>query len=172
VCEHLDLDPVLASLVVAVNCSVPSVGVSLVVEVKPLLTNLLPCVDHNCTSIALCWGKLHRPVESAVVDVNKNMKIIKEIPANDHIVGIQPYDQHWQVVDPAAIDLNIEQQVLRDGGSFGSIISLRIDRVGKLLRLQPEGSAEVGSKGGINKNITTCSSITKGVHFDCNSILM
>jgi hypothetical protein len=65
-------------------------------------------VDHNYISIALCWGKLHRPVELAVVNINENMEIIKEIPANDHVVGIQPYNQHWEVVDPAALNLNIE----------------------------------------------------------------
>ncbi len=42
----------------------------------------------NCdrTSVGLDRRRLYRPVELVVVNINKNMKVIKEIPTNDHII--------------------------------------------------------------------------------------
>jgi len=45
------------------------------------------CINHDYTSIGLSKGKLYRPVESVVVNINQNTKVIKEIPTNDYIVG-------------------------------------------------------------------------------------
>ena len=41
---------------------------------------------------------------------------------------------------------------------------LRVDRVGKPLRLQPKKLTEVFCEVGISKNVATCSSIAKGAN--------
>jgi len=71
-----------------------------------------------------------------------------------------------------AINLNIKREVMRDRGSLGTIISLRIDKVGKLFRLYLKSIVEVGYKTRIKENITTCSSITKGSDLDHCSVFI
>jgi hypothetical protein len=74
------------------------------------------------------------------------MKIIEEILSDNHIVRAQLYNDHQKALDPAAINLNIEREVLRDRGSPFSIKSFRIDRVGKPSRLCAKNTAEVRHK--------------------------
>ena len=71
------------------------------------------------------------------------MKIIKEIPSNNHIIRAQLYDNYRKALDPAAINLNIKREVLRDRRFPFSIKSFRIDRVRKLSRLSTKGIAEI-----------------------------
>ena len=65
------------------------------------------------------------------------MKIIKEIPFNNHIMGTQLYNKYKKVINPATINLNIKCQVLRDKGSLFIIKSLKVNGVGKILGLKP-----------------------------------
>ena len=81
------MDAVLTSLIVTGNYLVSLERVLLVVPLDPSQTDLISCMNHDRTSIGLGRGKLHRPVESVVVNINKNTKVIKEIPTNDYIVG-------------------------------------------------------------------------------------
>ena len=79
---------VLASLVVAGNRPVPAEHVLLEVVRRPLGSEVVLGVRRHCMGIGLCRRELLRPLKSTVVNVNKNSKVIKEIPPNDHVVGI------------------------------------------------------------------------------------
>jgi hypothetical protein len=77
----------------------------------------------------------------------------------------------WKVIDPSSVNLNSKREVSRHRGSWFAIKSLRIDRVGKLLRLYLKSIAEVRRKTRIKKDIATCSSITKGINLYSNPVL-
>ena len=71
------------------------------------------------------------------------MEIIKEISSNNHIVRAQLCNKHWNIIDPSAINFNIEDDILSDRGSLFAIKPLGADEVGQLPRQQPKGSAKV-----------------------------
>ena len=47
------------------------------------------------------------------------------------------------VINPATINLNIKQEVLRDKGSLLAIKPLKGDKVRKLFRLYPKSTAKI-----------------------------
>ena len=162
---------VLASLVIAGNRPIPAEHVLLEMVRRPLGSEVVPGVRRHCTGVGPCRRELLRPLKSTVVNVNQNSKVLKEIPPNDHVMGIQPDNKHRKVVDPAAINLNIKREVLSDGGSLGPVISLRIDSVGKPSRPQPKSSTKIRCETSIQENEPTCSGITEGIDLKSNSVL-
>jgi hypothetical protein len=105
VSKESDIDTVLLSLVVTGNCLVSAEHILLELISGSLGPNFVAGVRSQSSGEGFSWGDLLQPAQLSVVYVNHNMKIIKEIPSNNHIIRAQLYDKHQKVVDPAAINL-------------------------------------------------------------------
>ena len=99
------MDAVLPSLVVTGNGLVSAEHIPLELISRSLAPNFVTGVRSQSSGEGFSWGNLLRPAQLSVVYINHNMKVIKEIPSNNHIVRAQLYDKHRKVVDPAAINL-------------------------------------------------------------------
>jgi hypothetical protein len=84
----------------------------------------------------------------------------KEIPSNNHVMGVEFDYEQRKVIDPAAINLNIKRKVLSDRGSLGAIKSLRNNGLGKFLRREPESATKIRCETSTKENVTTCSGVT------------
>jgi hypothetical protein len=137
------MNAVLLPLVVTGNGLISAEHVLLELIIWPLRADIVTGIGSDCSGKGPGWGNLLQPAQSLVVNINHDMKIIKEILSDNHIVRAQLYDNHQKALDLAAINLNIKQEVLRDRGSPFSVKSFQIDRVRKLSRLHSESIAEV-----------------------------
>jgi hypothetical protein len=105
VSKESDIDAVLLSLVVTGNGLVSAEHILLELINRSLGPNFVVGICSQSSGEGLSWGDILWPVQLSVVYINHNMKIIKEIPSNNHIVRAQLYDKHQKVVDLAAINL-------------------------------------------------------------------
>jgi hypothetical protein len=140
------MDTVLLSLIVTGYGLISAEYIVLELIIRPLRSYIITGICSHSSCEGPCQRDLLWPVQLTVVNINHNMKIIKEILSDNHIVRAQLYNDHQKALDLAAINLNIEREVLRDRGSPFSIKSFQIDRVGKPSRLCAKNTAEVRYK--------------------------
>ena len=75
-------------------------------------------------------------------------------------MGVELDHEHREVIDLAAINLNIKRKVISDRGPLSAIISLGIDWLGEFLGCKPESVTKIRGKTSIKENEPACSGIT------------
>jgi hypothetical protein len=144
--KESNIDTVCLSLIITGNGLIPVEYILLEPIIGPLRAEIVTGIGSDSSGEGPCQGDLLWPAQLTVVNINHNMKIVKEILSDNHIVRAQLYNNHWKALDLVAINLNIKQEVLGDRGSPFPIKSFQIDRVRKLSRLCAKSVAEVWGK--------------------------